>query len=282
MNEDIYKYVVGNFSIKDAFDVMDIFFDSGYLSVSTMEERDHWLVEILDNKPIDDASVVSLLKNYKYSVVKSEKVADTDWLKKCFENFKPIQVGNFYIFGPHLRNKPVPLDKIGIEIAAATAFGTGEHPTTNRCLLGCQTFFDEKKHKTAIDIGTGSGVLSIALAKLGCRCVTACDNDPESVRVSRENTVINKVAHRVDVFQNESCEFSAKNYNFIVANILSEPLISMAEHVEKCLTKNGIAILSGFSSQDKSVKNKYISLGLTLKYEYDFREWVTIVLEKSN
>ncbi|GHU16818.1 ribosomal protein L11 methyltransferase [Alphaproteobacteria bacterium] len=282
MSEDIYKCVVGNFQIKDAFDVMDVFFDSGYLSVSTVEEKDHWLVEILDNKPIDDAAVIALLGNCKYSTVKSEKIADTDWLKKCFENFKPITVGNFYIFGPHLKDKPVPVDKIGIEIAAATAFGTGEHPTTNRCILACQTFFDEKRHKTALDIGTGSGVLSIALAKLGCRRVTACDNDPESVRVSKENTVINKVAHRVHVFQNESCEFSKRNYDFIVANILSEPLISMAKQVEKCLVKNGIAVLSGFSSQDRSVRNKYTSLGLTLKYECDFMEWSTIVLEKSN
>ncbi|GHT93928.1 ribosomal protein L11 methyltransferase [Alphaproteobacteria bacterium] len=282
MSEDIYKCIVGNFVIKDAFDVMDIFFDSGYLSVSTVEEKDRWFVEILDNKPMDDADVLSLLGNYKCSIVKSEKIADTNWLKKCFENFKPITVGNFYIFGPHLKNKPVSVDKIGIEIAAATAFGTGEHPTTNRCILACQTFFGAKEHKTALDIGTGSGVLSIALAKLGCRCITACDNDPESVRVSKENAVINKVAHRVHVFQNESCEFSEKSYDFIVANILSEPLISMAEHVEKCLAKNGIAVLSGFSSQDKSVRNKYTSLGLTLKYEYIFSGWATIVLEKSS
>jgi ribosomal protein L11 methyltransferase len=280
MNENIHRCVVGNFSLKDAFDLMDVFFENGYLSVSTVEENDHWIVEVLDNKPIETKRVDILLKNYQYSVLKSEKVPPVNWLKKCFENFKPLMVGNFYIFGNHLRNIPIPPDKIGIEITAATAFGTGEHPTTNRCLMACQTFFDAGRHKTSLDIGSGSGILSIALAKLGCKRVIACDNDPEAVRVTQNNLITNKVDHRVEVFRNESHEFAIKNYDFIVANILSEPLVAMSRHVANCLAPGGLLVLSGFMSSDKSVMDQYVSLGLAVRYAYDYREWGAIVFEK--
>ncbi|MDR2681864.1 MAG: 50S ribosomal protein L11 methyltransferase [Holosporaceae bacterium] len=279
MNENIHHCILGNFSLKDAFDLMDIFFEAEYLSVSTVEEHDHWLIEILDNKSIENERISVLLKNYRYSILKCEKIPSVDWLKKCFENFKPIIVGDFYIFGNHLRNTPIPVDKIGIEITAATAFGTGEHPTTNRCLMACQTFFDARRHKASLDLGSGSGILSIALAKLGCRHVTACDNDPEAVRVTRNNVITNKVSHRVEVFRNELHEFSRKNYDFVIANILSEPLVTMAQHVLNCLAPNGLLVLSGFTSHDKSVINKYLSLGLRLKYIYNYHEWTTAVFE---
>ncbi|MDR3179443.1 MAG: 50S ribosomal protein L11 methyltransferase [Holosporaceae bacterium] len=280
MNENIHRCIVGNFSLKDAFDLMDIFFEAGYLSVSAVEENDHWLLEVLDNKPIAVEHMSVMLKSYQYSVLKSEKVAPVNWLKKCFENFKPLEVGNFYIFGNHLRNTPIPVDKIAIEITAATAFGTGEHPTTNRCLMACQTFFDARRHKTSLDIGSGSGILSIALAKLGCKCVMACDNDPEAVRVTKNNLITNKVDHRVGVFRNESHEFAAKNYDFIVANILSEPLVAMSTYVTDCLAPGGLLVLSGFTSGDKSVIDQYVSLALAVKYVYNYREWSTVVFEK--
>ncbi|MCR5224511.1 MAG: 50S ribosomal protein L11 methyltransferase [Alphaproteobacteria bacterium] len=280
--EIIYQCIIGEFGIKDAFDAIDVLFNLGYMSVSCAEKNKRWFVEILNDTPISETSIKAALKHFKYSTLKQKKLENVDWLKKCFENFKPITVGSFYIYGPHLRKNAIPVNKMPIEIAAATAFGTGEHPTTHNCLRACETFFDYRKHKTALDIGCGSCILSIALAKLGARDVTACDNDPEAVRVSLENVVINKVAHRISIFQNEACEFANKTYDFVVANILAEPLISISECVVKSLADNGILVLSGFTSDDNSVLQKYLSLGLTLKYRYDLKDWTTLVFEKKS
>jgi len=276
----VYQCLIGDFGIKDAFEVIDALYEYGYMSVSCAEKNRHWFVEVLNDEPINELEIKAALGRFRYSFIKSDKLENINWLKKCFENFKPITVGSFYIYGPHLRKHDIPANKIPIEIAAATAFGTGEHPTTHNCLRACETFFDYRKHKSILDIGCGSCILSIALAKLGARNITACDNDAEAVRVSNENIVINKVAHRISVFQNETCEFANKTYDFIVANILAEPLISMSEYVVKSLADNGILVLSGFTYDDSSVRNKYLSLGLQLKFQYDLKEWTTLVFEK--
>lgn len=280
MSTKIYRFVIGTFTIVEGFEVVDILFEQNYLSASCFEKNGAWCVEILSDKKILDSDISVILENYKYTVLKSEELIEVNWLKRCFENFKPIIIGNFYLFGPHLRSKPIPKNKIALEIAAATAFGTGEHPTTNRCLAACQAFFDHKLHKTVLDIGCGSGILSIALAKLGSRDVVACDNDPEAVRVTIENIAINQVHHRVHVFQNINLEFSTRNYDFIVANIFSAPLASMSDAIFNSLNDKGILILSGFNSDDNTVAEKYEAVGMTIIYRYNLDGWSTIVLQK--
>ncbi|MDR2158317.1 MAG: 50S ribosomal protein L11 methyltransferase [Holosporaceae bacterium] len=280
MTRKIFKYTVGDFSIKDAFDAMDLLFEKGYMSVACAEKNHSWIIEILNEKLIPESEIYSILYQYNLSKVDATELEEVDWLQKCFENFKPIVVGDFYIYGPHLRGEPMPTDKISIEIAAATAFGTGEHPTTNRCLIACQTFFDEKKHKSVLDIGCGSCILSIALAKLGAKNIDACDISEEAVRISIENIAINKVAHRINVFQNQDCEFSANQYDFIVSNILTDQLIHMGQPITSSLSPDGILVLSGFTSDDDGVLKKYLSLGMNLKFRYDHKGWTTLALEK--
>ena len=281
MTQKIFKCTIGDFSISDSFTIVDLLSEKDYLSVSCVEKGDDkWFVEILSMLPINKSDITKILADYEYSILETDTLENIDWLAKCFENFKPITVGNFYMFGPHLRMKKRPANKIGIEIAAATAFGTGEHPTTSRCLLACQAFFNHEIHKKVLDIGCGSGILSIALAKLGARFVTACDIDSEAVRITNENIVINHVPHRVSVFQNIGHEFDINKYDFIVANILATPLISLAEPIEKSLNRDGILVLSGFNAGDYSVLEKYASLGLELKYKYIHEDWLTLVLHK--
>lgn len=278
----IFKCVIGNFNINDAFSAVGLLDDDAILSVSCFQRYKSWVVEILSTRQFDTQEIHRMLSDYEFSVIENEPLDEENWLEKCFENFKPINVGGFYIYGPHLRRANHPSDKMMIEIAAATAFGTGEHPTTNRCLIACETFFDPGKHKKVLDIGCGSCILSIALARLGARDIVACDNDAEAVRVSRENVVINKVASRVKIFQNQACEFSEGKYDFVVANILAEPLISMSDYIVESLANNGILVLSGFTSDDDSVEKRFTSLGLKIKHKYDYNGWTTLVLESAN
>ena len=278
----IFKCVIGNFNINDAFSAVGLLDDDAILSVSCFQRYKSWVVEILSTRQFDTQETHRMLSDYEFSVIENEPLDEENWLEKCFENFKPINVGGFYIYGPHLRRANHPSDKMMIEIAAATAFGTGEHPTTNRCLIACETFFDPGKHKKVLDIGCGSCILSIALARLGARDIVACDNDAEAVRVSRENVVINKVASRIKIFQNQACEFSEGKYDFVVANILAEPLISMSDYIVESLANNGILVLSGFTSDDDSVEKRFTSLGLKIKHKYDYNGWTTLVLESAN
>lgn len=274
----IFKCVIGNFNINDAFSAVDLLDDEDILSVSCVQRYKDWIVEILSSKKFDVYDLHKTLSTYEFSVIENSPLEEVNWLEKCFENFKPINVGGFYIYGPHLRSANHPSDKMMIEIAAATAFGTGEHPTTNRCLVACETFFDPEKHKKVLDIGCGSCILSIALARLGARDIVAYDNDAEAVRISKENISINKVASRVKVFQNQGCEFSENKHDFVVANILAEPLISMSDYIVESLACKGILVLSGFTSDDDSVENRFVSLGLKVRHKYNYNGWTTLVL----
>ncbi len=281
MNQ-IYKCVIGNFNINDAFNAIDLLNDESILSVSCFQRYQHWIIEILSERKLTSRSLNEMLSKYEISILENGLLENENWLEKCFENFKPISVGSFYIYGPHLRSADQPSDKITIEIAAATAFGTGEHATTNRCLVACETFFDRDKHKKVLDLGCGSCILAIALAHLGARNIDACDNDPEAVRISKENIVINHVERRINVFQNQGCEFADNEYDFIVANILAEPLISMSDYILEALNPGGLLVLSGFTTEDDSVENRFLSLGLNLKFKYDYHGWTTLVLERNN
>lgn len=279
-SDPIYKCVVGDFDANDAFNVVDLMYEAGYLSASCFKKDKIWQVEVLSNEKISLVDIKGALSGYQFSIIENSKLEEINWVAKSFENFKAITVGSFYIYGPHLKPKPKPADKIAIEIAAATAFGTGEHPTTNRCLIACETFFDPEKHRSVLDVGCGSGILSIALAKLGAKIVISCDNDAEAVRVSRQNMLINGVHAHVKVFQNHECEFNSSKYDFIVSNILAPILNSMSGHIAESLNDNGILILSGFVSDDLSVEQTYTSLGLKMKHKYELNGWTTLVLTK--
>lgn len=276
--DELYHCIIKDFSISEAFSVLDVLFDHGYGSVSCSEEgRNNWFVEIIHQAPISIPEVRSIL-NLDYSrVVISEKMPQTDWLKKSFNNFRPITVGSFYIYGPHLRNNAIPMDKIGIEIAAATAFGTGTHSTTSRCLRAIETYLDPCFHSKFLDIGCGSCILAIAAAKLGMRNIVAYDNDAEAVRISEENIIINNVAHSISVRQNEAYEFINSKYDFVVANILASPLIEMRDAIITTLNAGATLVLSGFTEEDDSVEKAYSDCGLSLLHKYSHQGWVTLV-----
>lgn len=275
--KELFHCVIKGFSISRAFAAIDTLFESGYLSASCAEDDDGWLVEIIHTEPVDVDCVRELLSLDHSCVIVSEEMPKVDWLKKSFENFKPVTVGSFYMYGPHLRGRPVPINKIGIEIAAATAFGTGTHPTTSRCLVAIETYLDPARHMNFLDVGCGSGILSIAAAKLGMRNIVACDNQAEAVRISKENVVINNVAHRIKIFQNKSVEFADKSYDFVVSNILASPLIEMREHIFRALNPGGTLVLAGFTSDDPSVERAYSEFGMTLLHKYEHEGWTALV-----
>ena len=127
------------------------------------------------------------LKKYEIEVL-----PDEDWVAKSLESLKPIQIGQFFIHGSHDRDV-VPGGVIPIEIDAAQAFGTGHHESTFGCIREITRLLNSRKFYSALDIGTGTGLLSIAVAKIARIPVFATDLDPIAVNIAKENVTINQV-----------------------------------------------------------------------------------------
>lgn len=276
-NVNLYTVTVSPFSGAEALLISENFYEK-FLSVSCIDNGEFWSIEILCDIPPDHNQLLDLFENKKTNIDVSE-VPDVDWLERCFANFKPITVGPFFICGSHMRDEKFPSSKINIEIDAATAFGTGEHATTELCLHECYRLFDPKKHKRCMDLGCGSGILAIALAKLGCNEVFAYDNDKEAVRVCNQNILINNTHRFINVLQNNFTEFSKVKYDFIVANILAEPLVLLAEEIVHSLNEQSILVLSGFT-ENRKIIDKYTTLGIDFLYTTKKNGWLASIFRK--
>jgi ribosomal protein L11 methyltransferase len=219
----------------------------------------------------------------------SEKTPEENWLEKAYHEFPPFSVGPFFIYGSHYQG-PLPQGQMGLQIDAATAFGSGEHETTKGCL---QAMLDLKGKGicpwNTLDMGTGSGILAIAAWKLWKSPVLAVDNDAESVRVTERHADMNGVALTKgslsaacgDGFRTPEVD-AQKPYELILMNILAGPVIEMAPAAIRVLDDNGYIVLSGMLvEQADLVTAAYEGIGLTFKKRYDIGEWSTLVLHKS-
>ncbi|MEI8296128.1 MAG: 50S ribosomal protein L11 methyltransferase [Alphaproteobacteria bacterium] len=263
--------------------------DADALSVGWYEStpEDLWSIEALfANQPdMPELSTRLALIAAEHNAPTPQTVCDivdnTDWLEQTWRNFPPQQVERYYIYGSHYEGSP-PADLLGIEMNAATAFGSGEHPTTQGCLQALDALAKEQNFAKALDMGCGSGILAIAIAKTWQAQVLAVDNDPESVRVTTDNAALNRCDSCITPLLSEGfADVSTTAYPLIVANILAKPLCSLAPSMAKNLAPGGIVILSGLLSwQAAEVLDVYRSVGLTHVKTYDIDNWTTLVLHK--
>ncbi len=180
--------------------------------------------------------------------LKREQVPDIDWVAHSLEGLKPVRAGRFFVHGSHDRDKR-RINDLGIEIDAGQAFGTGHHGTTSGCLDMISEVIRREHPRNALDLGTGSAVLAIGIAKLAPIPVLATDIDPVAVAVAQENVVKNGVAARVQTetatgFHHPAMRFAAP-FDLIVANILARPLMQLAPEMRRHLAWGGSLILSG-------------------------------------
>ncbi|MEM7679668.1 MAG: 50S ribosomal protein L11 methyltransferase [Pseudomonadota bacterium] len=228
------------------------------------------------------------------SDIQIEEIPEKDWLKESYKQFPPFSVGPFFIYGSHYdahaENK-VPEGQMGLQIDAATAFGSGEHGTTKGCL---QAMLDLKGQGVCpwnvLDIGCGSGILSIAAWKLWKTPILAVDIEDEAVRVTGHHCELNKVpqsAGNVTAMQSDGFQagdISKKGpFELILANLLIGPLKSMAGDIFKALDQNSYVVLSGVLDEQKDeILNAYTSAyALTLKKDYSIDGWTTLILHKA-
>ena len=210
-----------------------------------------------------------------------EKLPARDWLAENQLAFPPLRVGRFFIYGSHHRGG-VPAGTIGIAVDAATAFGTGEHPSTRGCLLALESLARGHRFRRPLDIGTGTGILAIAAAKSLRRKVLASDIDAAATSIARHNVARNGVAGLVRVrhapgYRDRTARKS--RYDLVLANILAHPLAVLARDLSHALAPGGRAVLSGLlRRQEPIVLAPHRGCGIVLERRLVIDGWSTLVL----
>jgi ribosomal protein L11 methyltransferase len=208
-------------------------------------------------------------------------LATTNWLARVAASFTPQRIGRFWVHGSHVREAP-PAEAIPIRLDAGLAFGSGEHASTQGCLLALDELARRRRFGRVLDVGCGSGILAIAAAKCWPARVLAVDNDPKAVVVAQDNVRQNGVAGRVRVRWSEGYRSpavrAARPYDLILANILADPLCEMARDLARHLAPGGTAILSGlFDRQAGRVIEAHRAVGLRLRRSIQLEIWTTLV-----
>jgi len=222
-------------------------------------------------------------------------VAEIDWSQIWKQHFQPVPIGRrLFIIPDWLDVKAV--SRIVVRINPGMAFGTGTHPTTQLCLeiledrLGMVPIEyqgEDNSQLTMIDVGCGSGILSIAAAKMGVSKVLGVDLDPKAVEIARQNAVVNGVHEQLElatgsVGEVKSGIFSIRRAPLVVANILSPVLVSLLEEgMSALLTNQGMLILSGIlEEQTGDVEAAIKASGLRLEEKRQLADWVALVVKK--
>ena len=259
-----------------------------YPTCATTEQPDgSWLVEVYFEAEPDEAVLAEIARATLGATTPPFVVAplpDEDWVAKSLEGLKPVRAGRFLVHGSHDRDKIRPGD-IAIEIEAGEAFGTGHHGTTAGCLVEIDRLCSARDFRSILDLGTGTGVLAIAVAKAFGKRVLATDIDPVATRVTHENAVLNGVgplieAETAEGFGNPVFERHAP-FDLIIANILAGPLIALAGDIVRHLAADGVVVLSGLlTAQGPAVIAAYEAEGLRLVRSGEMEGWLTLTLSR--
>jgi ribosomal protein L11 methyltransferase len=205
-----------------------------------------------------------------------------DWVKASLEGLAPVEAGRFVVHGQHDRAR-IAVNRLGIEIEAALAFGTGHHGTTRGCLLLLDQVLRRQSLASVLDLGSGTGVLAIAAAKAQRRRVLASDIDPRAAIVAQENARLNGVGHLVESICATGFaapQFRARApFDLILANILANPLRQMAPTMAAHLAPEGLVILSGLlPHQATGVVATYRAVGLVLLRRLQIDGWSSLLM----
>jgi len=213
-----------------------------------------------------------------------EVLPQTNWVEVGLQSLAPVTAGRFIVHGSHARST-LPAGRITIEIDAGEAFGTGHHATTAGCLAVLDRLMRARRFTNPLDLGTGAGVLAIALAKVLHRRVLATDIDPVAVRVANQNIAANDVGNLVRCIaapgvRHQSIRLRAP-YDLIVANILAEPLCRLAPELAPLLAKGGALVLSGLlPEQRERVVAAYRMQNLSLERAVVREGWSVLVFHR--
>lgn len=254
------------------------------VALSTFEAGDAWTVDALTagrpNRRLV-AAALSRLGDLATAVI--APVPERDWVVASQRALPPVRAGRFFVHGSHVPR--VPAGAVAILVDPGMAFGTGHHESTRGCLLALDRLAHKRRFARPLDMGCGSGILAIAMAKLWCVPVLAADNDPQAVAVARRNAGLNGVGHLVRVVRSAGYGPPVRArapFDLVAANILARPLSRLAPGLARHLAPDGRAILAGLlKGQEAAVIAAHRRAGLDLVHRRRYGDWSVLVVGRS-
>ena len=221
------------------------------------------------------------LQNASYDLLELDPI---DWVTASQAARPPIAAGRFIVHGSHDRAR-VGKRQWAIEIDAGQAFGTGQHGTTAGCLIAIDHIARQTPLHRGLDLGTGTGVLAVAMARAGCRSVIASDSDPIAISAAREAIRHNGATGRVRALVadglNHRLIHNAAPYDVVTANILARPLAGFAGGLARHVQPGGAMVLSGLlHDQAAAITARYRACGFVLAKRIHLDEWTTLVMQR--
>jgi len=247
-----------------------------------------WLVEIYFGDAPDEEGIRALIAvaagEEAAKAVDFSQVEQKDWVASSLAGLKPVRSGRFLVHGSHDR-EALRENDIGLEIEAALAFGTGHHGSTQGCLAMLRHVARRRRPHAILDVGTGTGILAIAAAKLFHLPIRAGDIDAVSVEAARGNALLNRAGTYVRPVVSKGLAHEALRgggpYDLVFANILARPLCRMAPEIMRNVARGGEIILSGLLRRDlPAVLSTYRTQGAFFIAGLDIDGWQTLLLKK--
>lgn len=266
--------------LEEHADVISLFEDS--------QDQSLWIIKGTCEKEPSRGKLEALMKAFENTpILEIIRLPNKDWLAENRKDFPPLEIAGFYIYGSHIAN-PIWGNNIPLKIEASTAFGTGNHGSTHGCLEALQYLKSQGIHpRNPLDLGCGTGILALGIAKLFKVKVTASDIDLAATEKTLYNMKENNEADLITVYTAEGLESSALSalapFDLIVANILAGPLMDMAPQIKGALSKGGHLILSGLlDHQVPALKEAYLDATLILIKKILKGDWATLIFKKQN
>jgi ribosomal protein L11 methyltransferase len=248
-----------------------------------------WMVEVyFGHEPDQDnvrALVAAAVGEELAQKIEFGRVEQKDWIASSLEGLSAVRAGRFLVHGSHDRAS-VKANDIGLEIEAALAFGTGHHGTTRGCLLFIDEILKRRRPRHVIDVGSGTGVLAMAVARALREKVAAGDIDAQAVAAARANARINRAGAWVRPVVAKGVVHPALDrpgrYDLILANILARPLRHLAPSLARIAAPHAELVLSGLLARDvPGVLSAYRAQGFSLWRRHDIEGWATLMLRRS-
>lgn len=253
------------------------------------EATDTWRVEGVreagagDDELTGALALAAAVSGIEQPALNTAPVEAEGWLARTVESFPEQPIGRRFLVRPTHLPDPRAYGRIVLRLDAGLAFGSGEHASTRGCLLALERVA-HRRPRRVLDLGTGSGILALAAAKLLRRPVLATDIEPWSVRVAADNARLNRMqrlvaARLADGWRHRAVR--AGRYDLVFANILARPLCAMARDLAAQLTPGGTAILAGLlGTQARMVLAAHQRQGLALEARHDVGPWTTLVVRR--
>ncbi|MBD5087801.1 MAG: 50S ribosomal protein L11 methyltransferase [Clostridiales bacterium] len=259
--------------------------DDGTAVVSSYFEPGSFDVEDLIQKIQDGLEEIAIFTNIGEGTIQLGDTDDKDWINNWKEFFKPFRVADDIVIKPTWEELEAASENdIIIEIDPGTAFGTGSHETTKLCIQGLRKYITPTTE--LLDVGCGSGILSIIGLKLGAKHVLGTDIDPNALTATLENIEVNQIKkEQFSVFagniiedKNLQKEVGMKKYDIVVANILADVIIPLSGMIQQHMKEDGVFISSGIINMKREeVKEALLANGFTIIETIEMGDWVSFV-----